>query len=423
MKKILGTVAMSAAVLGLMGCAEDRSSGGSGGDSDELNFWVFGATNYEELAAQYMEENPDVKIKVNFTEMGDLHNNLFTAVSSNSGAPDITMIEVSEISKFLDAQDRFHNLYEFGAEDVKGDYLDWKWNIAESTDGEFLMGLPTDIGPSVMYYRKDVFEEAGLPTEPEEVQPLVSDWAGFEETAKIIHDTTGKMMVDTPETLFAAKRDQAPEQYFNTEDELIIEDSPYVKQAYDDTAEMIQQDLVGQNAMWTPEWGNAMAEGSYGALLAPAWMVASIKGNAPDASGDWGIVQMPERAGNWGGSYIAIPKESDQPEEAYEFVEWLVAPERQLESFKDSGMFPSAPEVYEDEEFANTSDEYFGGLNTAEIFAEAAESVEPIYMGKNYSIVHDELMTALTNVASEGTDPQDEWDAAVERIKSQLERQ
>lgn len=419
MKKMFSGFVMSAAVLGLAGCAD----GGSSSESDELNFWVFGATNYEKLAEQYMEENPDVKIKVNFTEMGDLHNNLFTAVSSNSGAPDITMIEVSEISRFLDAEDRFYNLYDFGADEVQGDYLDWKWNIAESTDGDYLMGLPTDIGPSVMYYRKDVFEEAGLPSEPEEVQPLVSDWAGFKETAGKIHEATGKVMVDTPETLFAAMRDQAPEQYFNTDDELIIDSSPHVKQAYDQTVEMIQDGLVGQNSMWTPEWGNAMAEGSYGALLAPSWMVASIKGNAPDASGEWGIVQMPSGAGNWGGSYIAIPKESDQPEEAYEFVEWLVSPERQLESFNDSGMFPSAPAVYEEEDFINTSDEYFSGQNTAQLFAEAAESVEPIYMGKNYSIVHQELMTALINVASEDSDPEAEWDAAVERIKSQLERQ
>ncbi|PPA71020.1 ABC transporter substrate-binding protein [Jeotgalibacillus proteolyticus] len=421
MKKMVGSLVLSAAVLGVAGCAGDSSSGSS--DGTELNFWVFGATNYEELAAQYMEENPDVSIKVNFSEMGDLHNNLFTAVSSNSGAPDVTMVEVSQIAKFLDAQDRFYNLYDYGAEDVKGDYLEWKWNIAENTDGDYLLGLPTDIGPSVMFYRKDVFEEAGLPTEPEEVQPLVTDWEGFKEVAETVHSETGKVMLDTPETMFAAIRDQAPEQYFNTDDELIINESPYVREAYDTTAEMIKAGLIGKNEMWTPEWGNAMAEGSSGALLAPSWMVASIKGNAPDAEGDWGIVQMPEKAGNWGGSYIAIPKESKHPEEAYEFVEWLVAPERQLQSFNDSGMFPSAPAVYSEESFLNTSDEYFGGLNTAEIFAEAAETVEPIYMGKNYSIVHDELMTALINVASEGKDPDKEWDEAVKRITSQLDRQ
>lgn len=44
-------------------------------------------------------------------------------------------------------------------------------------------------------------------------------------------------------------------------------------------------------------------------------------------------------------------------------------------------------------------------------------------MGLNYSIVNSELITALINVAVEGTDPQEEWDQAVDRINAQLERQ
>ncbi|UOQ85141.1 extracellular solute-binding protein [Gracilibacillus salinarum] len=399
---------------------EEKASGGD--DQVELTFWVFGSAGYDVLAEEYMQENPNIKININEGEMEDVHNNLFTSISAGSGAPDISMVEVSNVAKFMEASDRFYNLYEYGAEEIKGKYLDWKWQQAESVDGSFQLGLPTDIGPTTMFYRTDVMEEAGLPTDPEELAAQIDSWDAYYEAAKTIKDKTGKPISDSPELMFNAIRDQQESQYFNEDDELIMEDT--VKEAYDFTTKMIEEGLIGQNALWTPEWGSAMEEGSYATLIgAPAWMIANVKGNAPESSGKWSLTTIPEGAGNWGGSFLTIPAESEHPQEAYDFIEWLVSPEIQLKSFHNNGLFPSAPEVYEDEEFLATTDEYFSGAETARIFAEAAESVQPVYMGVNYSIANAEIVTALTNVAVEGADPQKEWDAAIERIESQLERQ
>ncbi|WP_078382189.1 ABC transporter substrate-binding protein [Sutcliffiella halmapala] len=407
----------------LAACSGDDSSTESSNGKVNLNFWVFGSAGYDILAEEYMKDNPDVQIKVNFTEMNDLHNNLFTSIAAGSGAPDLTMIEISQVAKFLDAKDSFNNLNDYGANELEANYLDWVWNNAQTPDGEFLLGLPTDIGPTTMFYRTDVFEEAGLPTDPTEVAALADSWEEFHTLAKTIKEKTGKNIVDGPELLFNAVRDQAPEQYFNEKDELILESSPYVKEAYDFTTKLIQEGLVGQNGLWSPEWGAAMADGSYGTLLAPSWMVANIKGNAPESGGNWAVTTMPEGAGNWGGSFIAIPKESKYPEEAYDFIQWLTSPEQQLKSFSNNGLFPSAPSVYTEEEFTSFTDEYFNNLPTAKIFAEAAEAVKPVYMGKHYPIVNAELVTALTNVTVNKADPEKEWEEALKRIKTQLERQ
>src|SRR5690625_1697022 len=404
------------------GSNDTEDSSTSDGDAVELSFWVFGNAGYDVLADEYMEENPNVKININEGEMEDMLDNLFTSVSAGSGAPDIAMIEISRIAKFLDAEDRFYNLNDYGAQDLANDFLDWKWAQAQNVDGSFQIGLPTDIGPTTMFYRTDVMEEAGFPTDPEELAAEISTWDEYYEAAKKIKEATGKPITDSPELMFNAVRDQLDQQYFNEDDELIIEET--VKETYNLTTKMLQEDLVGKNELWTPEWGSAMADGSYATLIgAPAWMIANVKENAPDSSGKWSLTTIPEGAGNWGGSFLAIPKESDHPEEAFAFISWLTSPEIQLKSFTNNGLFPSTPWVYDDEEFLATTDEYFSGEPTAQIFAEAAESVKTVYMGKNYAIVNSELINALMNVALEGVDPQDEWDQAVERINSQLERQ
>ncbi|MCM3549783.1 sugar transporter sugar-binding protein [Niallia circulans] len=419
-KKAFG-LALASTML-LAACGGGGTEDASGDGHVELTFWLFGTTKYEELAEVYMEENPGIKINIQEGDNTDHHNNLFTALSTGSGAPDLALVEINEIERYRDAQDRFINLYDHGAEELKDNYLDWVWETAENRDGDFLFGLPTDIGPTAMFYRTDVFEEAGLPTDPEEVSATIQTWDDYTEMANTIYEKTGTIVTDSPELVYNALRDQAKEHYFNENEELIVENNAAIREAYDRTVELIENGVVGSLELWTPEWGGAMDTGDYATLLGPAWMIAVIQGNAPNAAGNWSIADMPEGAGNWGGSFVTIPTETDHPEEAYDFVKWLLSPENQLQSFVDAGLFPSAPAVYEEEAFINHTDEYFNGLNTAAVFGKAAQQVESVYKGRNYMLVQEEILTALDNVNSNGADPDAEWDAAMKRINDRLQR-
>ena len=158
--KKLKTIGLSAALALTLAACNDKESSESGSSDDPvtLNFWTFGATNYEDLAKEYEKENPNVKIKVRAAETAEHHDALFTALSAGSGAPDITMLEIDQLDRFKAAQDRFENLYDLGAKDIEDEYLDWKWKTGENESGDFLIGLPTDIGPKALYYRVDLFE-------------------------------------------------------------------------------------------------------------------------------------------------------------------------------------------------------------------------------------------------------------------------
>lgn len=386
----------------------------------ELVFWEFGNTGYDVLIEQYVEDNPHVSINLQNSDMNDLHDNLFTSISAGSGAPDIAMVETGSIERFKVAEEEFENLYDYGAGDVQDDFLEWVWRTGESADGSIQFGLPTDIGPTVMFYRTDVFEEAGFETSPEAVSELVATWDDYRTVAEQIKEKTGKLMSDSAGLVYNSRRDQEEQQHFNTSEELIVNEHDGIKDAFTYAGELLQDELVGDMPLWTPEWYAGMA-GDYATMLAPAWMQGVIKDNEPE-EGVWSITTMPEGAGNWGGSYLTIPSESEHAEEAYKFIEWLTAPEQQLEAFLGYGLFPSTPAVYDEPEFANYTDDYFGGIATAQVFGEAAKAVEPVYKGRNFYPVDDEFHEGLTNIAA-GSDIDTEWDEAVERIKSILERQ
>ncbi len=397
------------------------------GDSEEqveLTFWVFGATNYEELSEVYKEVNPNVTIKVRAAETAEHHDALFTALSAGSGAPDIAMLEIDQLDRFKVAQDRFTNLYDLGAKDIEDLYLDWKWSTGENDSGDFLIGLPTDIGPKALYYRTDVFEEAGLPTEPAEVEALISTPDAFKEAGLQVKETTGLPFVDSMEMAFRALLDPAIETYLNPEGELIIEqEGNAVKEAYDYAVELNDAGLVGNYTLWSAEWTNAVNKGDFAAQLGAGWLKGWMEGNAPEASGHFKVATLPtEFAANWGGSYISIPSETKHSQEAYDFIEWLVSPDNQLVSFKSHGLFPSAPSVYEMDEFTASEDAFFGGQVTSEVFAKAAQDIEgAVYKGEKYFPVHQNIIDALDNVQN-GGDPEEEWAAAVKRAQDVISR-
>lgn len=426
MKKLFALGMSSALALSLAACSgsEDSSSGESGDKKVELSFWAFGATGYEELAKEYEKEHPNVKIKVKSSETAEHHDALFTSLSAGSGAPDIAMLEVDQFDRFKVAQDRFNNLYDLGAKDVQDQYLDWKWQGGENTEGDFLFGLPTDIGPKGLYYRTDIFEAAGLPTDPAEVAALINSPEAFQKAGLQVKEKTGKPFVDSIEMAYRAYLDASEETYLNPKGELLLEEEGNaVKKAFDYAVKLNELGIVGKFDMWTPEWSNAVNTGEFAAELGAGWLKGWMEGNAPDAVGKWKVATLPtEFAANWGGSYISIPKETKHAEEAYDFVEWLVSPENQLKSFQSKGLFPSAPSVYEMDEFKANEDEFFGGQVTSSVFAEAAQDIQgAVYKGEKYFPVHQEVINGLKNV-QDGADPEKEWKEAVKRAKDLVAR-
>lgn len=390
----------------------------------ELSFWSLGTTNYEDLAKEYTKEHPNITFKFqNTSDQTAHHNNLTTALSAGSGAPDIFQLEIAFMERFINNQDKFYNLYDLGAKDLEGNYLEWKWKQATSVDGSFQLGLPTDIGPTVVYYRTDLVEQAGLPTDPDGLSAAIDSWDKFASVAKDFTSKTGKPFTDLTDLVYNGVRDQSPDQiYFNKEDGSFIGDTnPQVRKAYDFTVKGIQEGWIGNWILWSPEWQKAINDGDFGVMLGPAWIAGTIR-NAKDTAGKWQIAQLPEGAGNWGGSFLTLPKEGKHSKEAFEFISWVLNKDNQLKSFKDSGLFPSIPAVYSEPSFTEEKDEFFGGQVISEAYAKSAERIKPVYYGPLHDQTDTIIKNALKNVLEKKADPQKEWESAMKQIKTLVDR-
>ncbi|MDU4698192.1 MAG: ABC transporter substrate-binding protein [Paenibacillus sp.] len=389
---------------------------GSPGSPVVLTFWTLGSTPYEALAQEYMAEHPYIRIQ--FSNMEDPithHDRLESAISSGSGAPDIFMLDREFMERFIASSNPFYNLYDFGAKDIEMNYLYWAWKQATLADGSFQLGLPAGIQPTVVYYRTDVMERAGLPTDPEEFSAAINKWDKFAAVAKRFTEETGIPFADSADLVYNGLRDQSTDRiYFNKVDGTFIGDTnPQVRKAFDFTVKGIQEGWIGRWTLGSSEWEKAIRAGEVGVILGPTWMEDTIR-SAKETAGKWRIAQIPEGSGSWGGSFLTLPKEGKHPKEAYEFITWLTNKENQLESYQAGRLLPSIPAVYNEPAFQTEKDDFFGGQVVSEAYARSAQRVKPVYHGPQFEQVDTEIKNALRHVLENKANPQQAWDDAMD---------
>lgn len=81
------------------------------------------------------------------------------------------------------SEDRFYNLYDLGAGDIEDQYLPWKWKQGVTPSGQ-MIGFPMDTGPTALFYREDLFKEAGLPSDPEDVTRQINSWDAYADAGE-----------------------------------------------------------------------------------------------------------------------------------------------------------------------------------------------------------------------------------------------
>lgn len=136
---------------------------------------------------KYMEENPDVKIDLEVREFADHHTNLVTTLAAGSGATDVVAIEVGYIAKFVaDGGLVDLNAAPYNAGEVTPGIADYAVAQGTSVDDR-LIAMPTDLGPGVMFYRRDRLNE--VDTQVEALQGSWDDYIAFGKT--VTRDTNG----------------------------------------------------------------------------------------------------------------------------------------------------------------------------------------------------------------------------------------
>ncbi|WP_062299971.1 ABC transporter substrate-binding protein [Demequina maris] len=370
----------------------------------EFTTWIPGI---EDVVAIWNDANPDIQVEVQTGPNGNggTYQNFFNQIEAGN-APDLGQIEYDAIPNFR-VQGGLVDLS--GCEEVmaaKDDFVDWTWSQV-TLGSEGVYGIPQDSGPMALFYRKDLFEKAGI--------EVPTTWDEYRAAAEKVRAEGGYItnFSQTDINQFAGFVWQAGGQWFGNDG-----DAWSVELASDTSVDvadywqgLLDDDLVATHPAWTDEWNNAYNSGEVWTWVSAVWGANSIASGAPDTAGSWAVAPAPqwnegdEAAGNWGGSSTAVLTGSDHPYEAAKFALWLNTSEEALTALNAAANLYPATKAGLELPALKEGVDFYGGQAIYDVFADAAQQVVPDFtwgptMTQTYSDVADGFKSAATGAGT-----------------------
>ena len=388
---------------------EETTEEATGVDSDisgtiVVGGWPSGDDAFEAAMEGFNEVYPNITVEMQFTDTTTYHQNLQTSLAAGTGAPDVAMVEGAYVAQYRNSS-ALTDLNQFGAEDLADDFVSFKWDQCISDDETAMRLIPWDVGPATTFYRTDIFEEAGLPTDPDEVSELISTWDGVLEAARAVGElgddhwfiADGSYLYQ----LLFQNRD-----YYDEDLNLQIERDGDIDCL--NTVITIREEGLDMNVdMWSTEAYAAYADGSLAFVPCGCWFGGFLKTDIdPDGAGHWAVAELPGGVGvkNWGGSFLAIPEQCENKEAAWAFVSYMIATvQGQNDMFEAVDYFPAYTPAYDDPIYEE-GDDYFGGQNTKAMWAELATQLEPVYTTQMDTTAEGQIYNSVNQGLSEGLD-------------------
>lgn len=403
--------------------------------SGKITLWMWKAAHDALINSgvldAFSKEYPDVQVEVVEYAPADVYQKLPLALQAGTGAPDISLVENSHLAQIV-ALGGLTDMTEWVTP-----YLDkmnaYKWQDAKLDDKYYAM--PWDSGPVVFYYRRDVFDAAGLPSDPESVSAAVATWDDYFNVCQTIVEKTSSACFSNNKAnnygrLYEMMLWQQGLGYYNAEGQVTV-DSPENIATLETLKKFWDANLTSDQLEWTEGWYAELAAEPdakpIATLVEAAWMGAFLKGwIAPGTEGHWGVALMPAmadgqvRAANDGGSAFVIPEQSENKEAAWALTEFLFGRvDSQVAMFKASDFLPSLEEAYSDPIFSEP-DPFFADQAVRPIYVDVVKKVPIAYVyGPHYPEMSGFVATAIQKVGTGQATVEEALKEAADSIRSQ----
>ncbi|WP_167746957.1 ABC transporter substrate-binding protein [Cohnella luojiensis] len=336
--------------------------------SGELELWAFDPKMFPETVEAFQAKYPNVKINVISMDIKEMHEKALTAIAAGTGGPDILFVEGGYFKQFTSNEGLEDLLQEpYDAGQFQGDFTEANWSRWMSIDGKRLIGMPWDMPPAVTFYRADILEENGFPTDPAELMQFMVDPNNVMNMARTLK-SKGINLFEW--------RDQ-PVGLMNSGISFFDNDLNYRRntegfaKSIDISKQIAQEELFLGQSIWGEEGQQAIKNGKLAFVYMGSWGAKIIEGWAgPEQSGKWRATGLPFGAyGGQGGSVLSILSQSKNKQLAWEFLKFtLASPEGQL-IWTKKGTMPGWKPAWEFPEFKNVKNEYFGNQNLNQLYA------------------------------------------------------
>jgi arabinosaccharide transport system substrate-binding protein len=313
--------------------------------------------------------------------------------SDSASVPDLAEVEIGSVGKFFIPPVRevgFLPLNEFLERDglmdkmVKSRFAPW------SKEG-VIFGVPHDVHPVTISYRKDLFDAAGVDL------ASAKTWDQFQELCLKAQEQWKKQgfgrryAIEMP----GAKADylitMLLQRHLNLIDDRnrVYLNDPKVADTIARYALMVEgprrigaDSSPGASIMWTQD----LAKGDLAACFTPDWRSVYIRTQASELRGKIAMMPLPifepgdEPTGTWGGTMIGIPRKCKNPEESWKLLKFLYTTPQSLEArLRFTNIIPPMREQWANPMY-HQPDSFYGGQKVDELYIELAPRIPRRYV-------------------------------------------
>jgi len=403
---------------------------GSFAFAERLELWTFVDTHarwFREMAEKFSEKDPSFVLDVKVFEYGAMHDKLLIALQTGIGAPDLADVEQGRFGSFMIGEIGFVDLTPKLKE---GNYLE---DLVESRlslymkDGKYY-GVEHALCPVVLYYRKDILDEAGVSLEE------VITWDDFIKVGQKISNDQRKMISldnDAREgaylTILIRQRgaDWFDEQGKVQADHPLIVDTLKWLLALRDVYKIADDPPVG------PAFFAALKEGKYATVVGADWYAGFMKDYCPELSGKWRVRPLPiwlddpvkRRTSCFGGTGLTITRFCKDEQKAWEFMKFtMLSPEANVRRYELTNLWPPLRSAWKDERLYKP-DPYFGDQIVGKVFAEVGPESPVQHQSPYLYLIHSTLWPQKywPVVLEGGMDPEKALKSLAEEVRKEME--
>lgn len=309
----------------------------------------------EKAITDFEAENPDIKIVETRSSWTDAPSQIMTSIVSGN-APDLIMCNTSMLAEYRGIG-ALADLSGYVSDETLESFLPSAKAMITTEDGK-IDGLPQEGCNWALFYRKDLFEEAGL--DPEKPPKT---WEEFLEYAQALtKDTDGDGVIDQYGYAWPVQAENASDYWVNFMQMCGAEISSYENGAWisklsDEAAikgtqlmtDLVQTYKVSPESIVDYDWEavtNAFVSGEVAMMHNGAWVTGSVDEKGPELEGKWGTAVLfdgPEQTAYRGyPNTFNILEASQHKEETWRFLDYFYNTPSDVEGLTIAGAFCNA---------------------------------------------------------------------------------
>ncbi|MFC8342547.1 ABC transporter substrate-binding protein [Streptomyces sp. NPDC057280] len=403
-RRLLALATATAIAFGVGACSSDKKDSTEGsGQAGPVNMEFWGWAGYEKIVDQWNTAHPNTKVTFKKIPSGPKggYTQISNALTAGKG-PCLAQIEYQNIPSML-VKNSVMDITQYASADMDK-YIPSA--VSASSVGGKIYGVPVDVGPMVLFYRKDLFAKYGISKPP-------ATWAEYKADAEKVTTTDpgvkfGTMLGDA--SGLASFTLQTGQSWYSTKGDswTVSIDNPGTRKVASYWQDLKDKGLVAKTgSAWDPQFNKASEAGKVLTFVGAAWAAGGLKSDLQNLSGKWRVAPMPTwaagdgKSASSGGSATSVMTGCKTPKEAVQFADFLSSDPQAVKSGIEGGLYPASKAGQEDPSLTG-GDPYFGGQKVGDVYKASAAQVPSTWTN---GPTFQQVETDFTGAIGKGTLP------------------